>query len=99
MNSTFMNNAGGGLGIDLGDAPSEIQMANSIYFDSGAACTSGATVLHESHYNAFSDAACGATTESNNHASLGSADLSSTLSCADGATHDYTQPFLPMSAL
>ena len=97
MNSTFMNNAGGGLGIDLGDAPSEIQMANSIYFDSGAACTSGATVLHESHYNAFSDAACGATTESNNQASLGSADLDSTLSGEDGVADDYTPPFLSMS--
>ncbi|WP_323774168.1 choice-of-anchor Q domain-containing protein [Alcanivorax sp.] len=97
MNSTFMNNAGGGLGIDLGDAPSEIQMANSIYFDSGAACTSGATVLHESHYNAFSGAACGATTESNNQVSLGSADLDAAVNDEDGVADDYTPPFLSMS--
>lgn len=97
MNSTFMNNAGGGLGVDLGDAPSDIQMANSIYFDSGAACTSGTTVLHESHYNAFSDAACGATTESNNQPSLGSADLDAAVSGEDGVADDYTPPFLSMS--
>lgn len=97
MNSTFMNNAGGGLGIDIGDAPSEIQMANSIYFDSGAACSSGTTVLHESHYNAFSDTACGATTESNNQVSLGSADLDAAVSGEDGVADDYTPPFLSMS--
>ena len=97
MNSTFMNNVGGGLGIDLGDAPSEIQMTNSIYFESGGACSSGATVLHESHYNAFSGAACGATTESNNQVSLGSADLDAAVNGEDGVADDYTPPFLSMS--
>lgn len=100
MNTTFLDNAGGGNGLELGNAPIEVQMGNSAYFGSGDACSTDAspTALHESHYNAFSGAACTATTESNNQVSVGTAALSATLEPATGSNVDYIPPFLPMAS-
>ncbi|MDX1399736.1 MAG: choice-of-anchor Q domain-containing protein, partial [Oceanospirillum sp.] len=97
MNSSFMNNTGSS-GIDLGDAPSEIRLSNSAYFNSGSSCSSGTTVLHHSQYNAFSGTACAATTESNNQTSTGAGSLSATLSDpeGEGANDDYLPPYLPI---
>ncbi|MAX54083.1 MAG: hypothetical protein CL537_00975 [Alcanivoracaceae bacterium] len=99
-NATFMNNAGGSNGIELGSAPIQVQMGNSIYFASGDACStapSSPTALYESHYNAFSGAACAATTESNNQTATGDAALAATLSDATGSSSDYLPPYLMMA--
>ncbi|MGB2246544.1 MAG: choice-of-anchor Q domain-containing protein [Alcanivorax sediminis] len=96
MNSTFMNNTGG-LGIDLGDAATETRMGNSAYFDSGDSCSTGATILHESEYNAYSGTACVADTASTtDQASTGSASLAASLSTPDGegTRDDYVPPYL-----
>lgn len=97
MNTTFLNNTGG-LGIDLGDADTETRMANSAYFGSGDSCSSGATLLHESEYNAYSGLACAATTASTtDQASTGVASLETTLSEPEGSSDDYVPPSLAIA--
>ena len=101
MNASFMNNTGG-LGIDLGDAVTETRMGNTAYFNSGAACTTGTTILHESEYNAYSGLACASSIASTtDQASTGATSLDSTLSGApdfegDGTSDDYVPPYLPI---
>lgn len=99
-NSTFLNNAGGGNGIELGNADIRLQLGNSIYFGSGDACstdTTDPTPLYTSHYNAFSGAACAADTESDNQSGVGTTALSSSLTAAEGSAVDYVPPYLAMS--
>ncbi len=99
MNATFLNNSGG-LGIDLGDADTETRMSNTAYFNSGDACSTGATLLHESAYNAYSGLACVATNVSTtDQASTGAASLLTTLSDAEGegSSDDYVPPYLAIN--
>ncbi len=99
MNSTFLNNTGG-LGLELGDASTETRMGNSAYFNSGAACSSGATLLLDSAYNAYSDMACEATNASTtDQASTGAASLETSLSSVEGegSSDDYVPPYLAIA--
>lgn len=99
MNSSFMNNTGG-TGIDLGDAETETRMGNTAYFNSGDSCSSGATILHESEFNAYSGIACEASTVSTSDQSgTGSASLESAIPTplnSEGTSDDYVPPYLPI---
>ncbi|KGD66429.1 polymorphic outer membrane protein [Alcanivorax nanhaiticus] len=99
MNSTFLDNTGGSA-IDLGDAASEVRMSNSAYFNSGDTCSSGATTLLESEYNAYSGLACVADTASTtDQSSTGVASLETSLSSleGEGVAGDYLPPYLAIA--
>ena len=101
MNSTFLGN-GAGTGIELGEAETEVLLSNSIYFDSGADCTTGTTILQDSVYNVFSDSLCQSDndeTEATNDigaSTLLEASLSS--DSGTGTVEDYVPPFLAVSS-